>query len=234
MNGELPNQTNFVVVDKKPVQIPPDKVIDESPTDEPVKQCSDNTVLNQREIVLIRKQRSKLRLMDPQGVYYFRHIPISYLHLVAQFISLCISLPLIYFYCRELNSESQQQISGVGYVSNWNVLDQLSIIFITIFSIVKLKALLTQKISSSGKRYKFAMLANGINRVVLNILKLFVMNFMMLVIYVLTFDTPIYFETILEQFENSALGDTISAANWFITIVIIVRAFKFFGKEVTE
>ena len=98
MNGESTYQPNFVINedDKVPVEKKEFEHREETLLAAVTAKGDAQTELIKREVQFIEGQRKKLRLFDPQGVYFYRHITISYFQSAFHIISLLISCYLIY------------------------------------------------------------------------------------------------------------------------------------------
>ncbi|MBU2925807.1 hypothetical protein Q4530_01110 [Colwellia sp. 1_MG-2023] len=230
MNGESTYQPDFVVVDEDNLESKKENPSDANKINS--QEIVDND-FNQREIDFVNKQRHKLRVINPKGVYFFRHITISYFHSAIHLLSLLISLLLIFLFCRKLNIQSEQLISGVGYVSDWNVLDQLFLTFIVIFTLTKLRTLMITKINGTSKRYKIALCANAFNSIVFNYLKFLVLIFSLifsLFFFAIDFETGFLIEDVVAKLTNGVFVDTVSPIVWCVTLAIVIRGFRFFGK----
>lgn len=225
MNGESTYKPNFTVIDDEPTSEP-------KPKKENNKTSNDNAdfAFNSSEENLIKKKRHKLRIFDPEGIYTFRHIEIGYFHSFLHAISALISLFLIISYYRLSITETQQLVPGVGYISDLNVLDKLCMTFIALYGVIKVKSVFNVKVTPFNKRYRLALCANAFNRFVLNYLKLIVafLVFQFLIIQVKYLDLTV--GEALELTLNGTMTDTISIITWFISIIIVVKAFKYCGK----
>ncbi len=88
---------------------------------------------------LIKKKRHKLRIFDPEGIYTFRHIEIRYFHSFLHTISALISSFLLIGFYYLVIADTQQVVTGIGDVSDINVLDKLCMSFIAIYGLLKIK-----------------------------------------------------------------------------------------------
>ena len=134
MNGESTYKPNFTVIDDEPTSEP-------KPKKENNKTSNDNAdfAFSSSEENLINKKRHKLRIFDPEGIYTFRHIEIGYFHSFLHAISALISLFLIIGFYYLVIAETQQIVTGIGDVSDINVLDKLCMSFIAIYGLLKIK-----------------------------------------------------------------------------------------------
>jgi hypothetical protein len=234
MNGNSDADPNFVIInDSKELESV--STIDEM--EQRVKHSKEtigDQNFNKTEIELIEKQRHKLRLFDPQGIYNFRHIEISYGQSFVQICSLFVSLLCIAFctYTVLMMTFPDQIVLGLGHVNDLNVLDKLCLYFLLIFTLLKVKKLIETKAGKYSIRYKIALCANSFNRVLLDTLKLTILIYFIVFIYS-SINTPdISMAEFIEFYFYGVVGDTISFIEWFFTIIIVVRALKPIGKVV--
>ncbi|GHB59012.1 hypothetical protein GCM10008107_05170 [Psychrosphaera saromensis] len=230
MNGNSDTEPNFVIInDTKELQSV--RTLEE--IEQTVKQSEEvvgDKYFNKIEIELIEKLRHKLRLFDPQGIYTFRDIEIGYGQSIIHLCSLLLSLSYITFYLYGLivMTNPDEMVPGLGYVSDINVLDKLCFYFILIFTFSKIKKLTKVKVGKYSIRYKIALCANSLNRVLLDIFKLMILMFFITFTYTYTPDiTP---SILIKIYLNGVVGDTISFIEWLIIIIIVVRTLKPFGE----
>lgn len=96
--------------------------------------------------------------------------------------------------------------------------------------VIKVKSVFNVKVTQFNKRYRLALCANAFNRFVLNYLKLIVafLVFQFLIIQVKYLDLTV--GEAIELTLNGTMADTISIITWFISIIIVVKAFKYCSK----
>jgi len=227
MNGESTYKPNFTVVDDIELPEPNLEEKSNSQTKETTLPLEDNADLNPNEINLIYGERHKMRLFDPKGIYTFRHIKISNFQSFLHTLSICISLLLIVNFYRLLITGSHQFVSGLGKVNNLNLLDKLSMTFIAIYGFIKIKKVVSIKVTKFYTRYRLALCANAINFIVLNYFKLSIL-FLALQLLIIRVKYPnkrvdIAFDLI----QNGVMADTLSIITWFISIIIVIKAFKY-------
>ena len=225
MNGESTYKPNFTVIDDEPTSEP-------KPKKENNKTSNDNAdfAFSSSEENLIKKKRHKLRMFDPEGIYTFRHIEIGYFHSFLHAISALISLFLIIGFYYLVIADTQQVVTGIGDVSDMNVLDKLSMSFIAIYGLLKIKKTLTTKVTKFDIRYRIALCANSLNRIIFNYLKLtFICSTIILTIMQVDYPNKTV-SAAFSIFENGVLADTLSILTWSISIIIVVKAFKYCGK----
>lgn len=225
MNGESTYKPNFTVVDDEPTSEP-------NPKKENNKTSNDNAdfAFSSSEESLIKKKRHKLRIFDPEGIYTFRHIEIGYFHSFLHVISLLIALFLIMVFYYLVITDTQKVVTGIGDVSDINVLDKLCLSFITIYGFVKIKKTLITKVTVFDIRYRIALCANSLSRIVFNSLKLIFICLTIILMIMKVYFPDKTVSAAFSIFENGVLADTLSIITWFISIIIVVKAFKYCGK----
>ena len=225
MHGESTYKPNFTVVDDEPTSEP-------KPKKENNKTSNDKAdfAFSSSEENLINKKRHKLRIFDPEGIYTFRHIEIGYFQSFLHAISALISLFLIIGFYYLVIADTKQVVTGIGDVSDINVLDKLAMSFIAIYGLLKIKKTLTIKVTKFDIRYRVALCANSLNRIIFNYLKLtFICSTIILTIMQVDYPDKTV-SAALRIFENGVLADTLSIITWLISIIIVVKAFKYCGK----
>ena len=225
MNGESTYKPNFTVVDDEPTSEPKPKI-------ENNKTSNDNAdfAFSSSEENLINKKRHKLRIFDPEGIYIFRHIEIGYFHSFMHVISLLIALFLIIGFYYIVITDTQKVVTGIGGVSDINVLDKLCMSFIAFYGLLKIKKTLTTKVAKFDIRYRIALCANSLNRIIFNYLKLIFICSTIILTVMQAHSPDKTVSAAFSIFENGVLADTLSIITWFISIVIVVKSFKYCGK----
>ena len=183
------------------------------------------------EYKFILKARKKIRLFDPEGVYQFKGTAIPYYQSFMHLISLLLSLYLITCYFALIVFSELEHLDGVGNTSDLTMIDKLFMITLAVLTVLKLKKLISVKVTHYDVRYKLALAANGFNRIVINLVK-FSIYFLALALFLIGLDHPN--ETILGAFErlgNGVIADFLVFSSWIVTSLIFVKAFKRFGKE---
>ncbi|ATC99575.1 hypothetical protein [Pseudoalteromonas spongiae] len=233
MNGESSFEPNFVLVDEE-------KAIDPSESDvceqaNTLSVDSENGLpITSNELEYIKKKRKQLRLFDPAGVYDFRHVEISYLHSFWHVLSICCSL-IIFYGLSILNiSETKVVITGLGEVSDLSVLDIIGLTFVTVYPLIKLKQVLSSKVSEFNKRYQLALFANAFNLINLNYLKLLILFFAIDLAVLIIDYSEIRVDSAIEKLYDGVLYDTFLIIHWFILSIVFIRAFKYCGKGKEE
>ncbi len=230
MNGDPSNIPDFTIVDDE--QISEAKVESENnkKSNENIGTLETDFVFNPSEVSLIQKKRHKLRVFDPKGIYTFKHIEIGYFQSFLHILSMCISLFLIIAFYYLVVTETQQFVTGLGKVSDLNVLDKLCMSFITFYVFFKIKKTFTTKTTNFDTRYRIALCANSLNRIVLNYLKLTFFFFAIIFMIILVEYPDKTVSSASDLFENGEVADSLSIITWFIFIVIVIKAFKYCGK----
>ncbi len=231
MNGESAYQPDFVVVKEPTEELQQEEVPSKkSPIEDPITKAK--TELLNREVDFIHKQRKKLRLFDPKGVYFYRHMPISYLHSFFHLVSLGVSCLIIHLLWQWSLNVDEEVVKGIGEVSNTTMLDWLFFIMSLIVIIRQLTVLYQLKGADINKRYKLSMLSNAVGRVVLNHTKIFIIFFMFFGALLLFDFSLAELEVFSEMFVNGVFADIFDAAISLLSLIILIRAFRFCGKEV--
>jgi hypothetical protein len=231
MNGESTYQPDFVVVDEDNLESkkenPPvaDKVNKQEPLDND---------FNQREIDFVNKQRHKLRVINPKGVYFFRHITISYFHSAIHLLSLLVSGYIIFNFLLMVNMDDKVLVKGIGWVNNENLIEKITQLIISVVLIIQLKALIGLEKTKGLKRYKLAMIANAVNRTVLNYFKFLSLCLASLMVFLLAADSTRKFNISFNTLSNGTFADLFIPFASLIAVIVIVRAFRFCGKGVAE
>lgn len=237
MNSESTYQPNFVINEEEKTSTE-NKEFEESlksipPESIEIKELVSNKLI-EREIEFIETQRSKLRLFDPQGIYFYRHISINYFQSVFHMISLFLSLGLIMILIIIGFSLSKGGVQGVGLVSNVTVIDKITYSLALFIIIIKLRGLFTIRGGEALNRYKLAMFANSINLVLLNLVKMFSFLLTLAVLAVLPFEGTPQKNVVVELLSNGIISDVINVFLCIIFIVIIIRTFRFCNKGIIE
>lgn len=230
MDDESSYKTNFILID--------DEKVSESDveTDNNKQSNKDNNTLEKdfsfapSELSLVKKNRKKIRIFDPEGIYDFRHIEIGYFYSLLHILSICISLPLILGSYYFAIAESQQVMPSLGEVSNLNMLDKLCMAFIVLYGFSKIKKVFTTKVTKFDIRYRIALCANSLNCIVLNHLKLLILTYAAFLMLMLSENSEKTVSAAFDIFLNGTLADTIAIISWFISIAITINAFKYCGK----
>lgn len=184
-----------------------------------------------REIEFLHRHRQKTRLLNPKGVYEFRHIQQTWFQSVLQAVTMLISLVCmlgLYYWGYQ---ESKEVMIGVGEVSSltWiNVIEAIMTVGIIIFAIKKLGKHAKQH---QQRRYQLAMLSNAFNRMLLNNIRLIIIMFVPLMIAFIV--DPSLQSVNDEMLDEGAFADLVAAIYSLICISICFRAFRFCGKELT-
>jgi len=187
--------------------------------------------LSDLESKFILKARKKIRLFDPEGIYQFKGSAIPYYQSFMHLISLLLSLYLITCYFALIVFSELEHLDGVGNTSDLTMIDKLFMITLAVLTVLKLKKLISVKVTHYDVRYKLALAANGFNCIVINLVK-FSIYFLALALFLIGLDHPN--ETILGAFErlgNGVIADFLVFSSWIVTSLIFVKAFKRFGKE---
>lgn len=230
MNGESAYQPDFVVVKEPTEELQQEEVpLKQSPIEAPI--TTVKTELLNREIDFVHKQRKKLRLFDPKGVYFYRHMPISYLHSFFHLVSLVVSCLIIHLLWQESINVNEEVIKGIGEVSNITVLDWVFYILSLIVIIRQLNVLYQLKGNNINKRYKLSMLSNAVGRVVLDHTKIFIISLTFIGVLLLFNEPFIEPEVFSEMFSNGVFADIFYVAISLLSLIILIRAFRFCGKE---
>tara|TARA_R110001599_G_scaffold82854_2_gene222840 strand:- start:32489 stop:33193 length:705 start_codon:yes stop_codon:yes gene_type:complete len=230
MNGESTYKPNFNVVDDEPIQDPIIEPVNNKQLNENTKISESDLVLNTSEVSLIQKKRHKLRIFDPEGIYTFKHVEIGYFQSFLHAITMFTSLFLIVSFYRLIITDTQKLVYGLGYISDLNVLDKLCMTFIALYGLLKIKKTFTTKVTNFDKRYRLALCANALNSIVLNYLKLSFI-FIAMALSIIEVEYPeITLSAAFNILENGLISDSLSIMTWFISIVLVVKAFKYCGK----
>tara|TARA_R110000772_G_scaffold31158_3_gene77018 strand:+ start:740 stop:1450 length:711 start_codon:yes stop_codon:yes gene_type:complete len=236
MNGESTYQPNFVINedDKVPVEKKAFEHREETLLAAVTAKGDAQTELIKREVQFIEGQRKKLRLFDPQGVYFYRHITISYFQSAFHIISLLISCYLIYE-CMLLGlPEGRGFVKGIGWVSNTTLLETIIDIFVLIVLFIQLRGLFKVHGIVGLKRYKLAMLANSINSVVIIHLKLIILFMIIIMAYAYSLESLVQADALWKTLENGVVADVFDALFLIILAVIILRSFRFCKRGLAE
>jgi hypothetical protein len=236
MNGESTYQPNFVI-DEEDKTSAEQKEFEESlksiPPTIAVKDKVSNKLIN-REVEFIEGQRRKLRLFDPKGVYFYRHVTISYFQSVSHFITLLISCCVIFLLLELGYSESQTLVKGIGWVSNITLIEQMTYYFIVFFIVYQMRKLFKLQGVNRLKSYKLAMLANSLNLTMINFLKVIFILCTLLIFTLMVVTPNENIDVLLLKLSNGVIGDVMNISISFIGIVTIVRGFRFCNKGLTE
>jgi len=236
MNGESTYKPNFVINEEDKTSTEQKEFEDSLKSTPPITVVKDevsNKLIN-REVEFIEGQRSKLRLFDPKGIYFYRHITISYFQSAFHIFSLLVSCYLILHLILFGYSENQTLVKGIGWVSNITTIEKAINFFILILFLYQLRGLFKLKGLNGLKRYKLAMLANSINVTVINLFKVSLLLFALLMVILITLDPNEKINIILSKLSNGVNADVMDAFLSLVGVVIIVRAFRFCSKGVEE
>lgn len=215
--------TNKNTEDKASTNSEPDKTTVENEKSE----------LITREVTYIQKQRKKIRLFDPKGVLFYRHVTIGYFQSTLHLLSLLLSCYLISSMLNFSAKEGKEFIDGIGWVSNTTAIDTVTnFVLIMIVSIQLIRLFKKQGIVAI-KRYRLAMLSNAVNRVVLNYCKL-ILLMMSLIMVLVMFNDVNNAPLILDSLENGVPADILNVISCVCSILIVLFAFRFCGKELAE
>lgn len=236
MNGESTYEPNFVINEEDTTSTEQKEFQDSLKSIPPTTAVKDEASFKiiDREVEFIEGQRKKLRLFDPKGVYFYRHVTISYFQSVIHIISLLVSCFLIYLLLLEDSSASKEFVKGIGWVSNVTLIEKMRDITILVMLFIQLRGLYKLKGSTGLKRYKLSMLSNAVNSIVFNLLKLIILFLILMAIYVSSLGSLVQADAIFQQLSNSVAADVFSASFYIITIVIVGRAFRFCKRGLAE
>jgi hypothetical protein len=236
MNGESTYQPNFVIGEEDKASTE-QKEFEESlksiPPTISVKDEASNKLIN-REVEFIEGQRSKLRLFDPKGVYFYRHVTISYFQSAFHIISLLVSCYLIYLLFAEGSALSREFVKGIGWVSNVTLMATMADIVVLVVLFIQLRGLFKHQGLAAVRRYKLAMLSNSINSVVINHLKLIVLFLILMMLYSFSLGSLVQADSAFEKLSNGVISDVFEVLLLIISIFIIVRAFRFCNRRLSE
>jgi len=230
MAREADAQPNFIIIDDEVSELTEEPVASEA-NDEEVDLHRHVFNLSDSEADLITKSRRKLRLFDPEGVYLFRTSKISYFHSFLHITSLVMSILLLFFYFFFYFTLRKENVPGLGEITDAALLEQLFMFGIVVLSLIKLKQIVTVKVTNFDIRYKLALVANSVNRILIDIFR-----FSMFLLAVETIFILVNYpeEKVVDAFyflENGVFADTITFLSWVFTLLIFVRAYKRIGKE---
>jgi hypothetical protein len=236
MNGESKYEPNFVINEEGKTSIEQQKFEDSLKSIPPITAVKDKAQneLIKREVEYIKGKRKKLRLIDPKGVYFYRHISISYFQTAFHIITLLVSCYLIYLLLLETSSLGKEFVKGIGWVSNITLIERMAGIIVLVVLFIQLRGLFKHQGLSALRRYKLAMLANAINNVVINHLKLIVLFLILMMLYSFSIGSLVKADAVFEKLSNGVIADVYEALLIIISITIIVRAFRFCNKELAE
>ena len=189
--------------------------------------------LIKREFTYIQKQRKKIRFFDPKGVYFYRHVTISYFQSTLHLLSLLLSCYLISSMLNFSAKESKEFIAGIGWISNTTAIDTMTTSILLMIISIQLIRLFKKQGIVAIKRYRLAMLSNAVNRVVLNLCKL-ILLFLSLIMLLFIFNEVNNTPLILESLENGVPADILNVIFCVFTIFIVLFSFRFCGKELAE
>lgn len=184
--------------------------------------------LNARELGFMERERNKLRLFDPQNVYFFRHVKPSFFQSCLHFLSLVVSFVCL-FCAWYFSRPDEVNIPGVGLVSDTTLMDDLykyAFLLIVVSGVVALNKRLKQ---TPLRLYLLAMLANSFNRAVLNLFKLLVLSLAGFSIFVLA--SAMSLEQSIAFVDNGVSADVLLAVSYFFDLLIVGFAFRFCHKE---
>ena len=240
MNAESTYEPNFVINEEAKASTEQKEFEESLKSIPPTTALKDEASIKliDREVEFIEGQRSKLRLFDPKGVYFYRHNTISYFQSAFHIISLLVSCYLIYLLLLETSSLSKEFVQGIGWVSNITLIERMADITILVVLFVQLRGLFKHQGLSALRQYKLAMLANAINNVVINHLKLIVLFLflflILMMLYFFSIDSLVEADAVFEKLSNGVIADVYEALLIVISIAIIARAFRFCNKELAE
>jgi hypothetical protein len=225
-------QPNFVIKDEdeKLDTNVVDKDQNEATTNDNIKteKTSVQTKFFDHEADFIIKQRTKLRLSDPKGLYFNRHVEISYYQSLWHFITLLISCSAICWFSWIIVSENKESIIGVGEIANLTLIDRVSIFVIGLIFFNAVRNLFKIESRSGIIRYRLAMLANAINYTAIAYIKLLIL---FLAVVALSFFSSDESNTdVLNKFNNGVFADIFDAIFSFINIIIVTQAFRYCKK----
>jgi hypothetical protein len=236
MNGESTYQPNFVIDEEDKTSTEEKEFQDSLKSIPPTTAVKDEASFKiiDREVEFIEGQRNKLRLFDPKGVYFYRHITISYLQSFFHIISLLVSCYLIYLVYLEGSALSREFVKGIGWVSNVTLMATMADIVILVVLFIQLRGLFKHQGLAAVRRYKLAMLSNSINSVVINHLKLLVLFLILIMLYFFSLGSLVQADSALEKLSNGVISDVLEILLLIISIFIIVRAFRFCNRGLAE
>lgn len=236
MNGESTYQPNFVINEEDNTSSE-QKEFEESlksiPPTTVAKGEASNKLID-REVEFIEAQRRKLRLFDPKGVYFYRHNTVSYFQSAFHLISLLVSCYLIYLLLVETSSLNKEFVEGIGWVSNTTLIGNFADFVVLVVLFIQLRSLYKHQGLIALKRYKLAMLANSINSVVINHLKLITLLLILMMLYFLSLGSLVQADAAFEKLSNGVIADVLEILLLIISIFIIVRAFRFCNRGLAE
>ncbi|NRA59809.1 MAG: hypothetical protein HRU25_02650 [Psychrobium sp.] len=202
----------------------------------PLNDKSENSALA-REWQLMEKQRHKIRLCDPRGVYFYRHIPCGWFASLLHFVTLLISSLLIaaaFLFWLFLPKVVEVDVIGVGSVANVTIIDALELFFTALIVTIGIHRLVRQTRKFSVKRYGMAMLANACNRVIVSYLKLTIYVSALLMVGVFSvLENEQDASFLFERLSNGVVGDVVSVMGSVASIIIFYRAFSSCHKELS-
>ena len=187
--------------------------------------------LTDSESQFILRAREKLRLFDPEGVYQFRETKIRTYQFFFHVVSLLLSVMFIGFYFLLVLATSIEKLDSVGSIMDVTPIDNIFILSLVALLYVKLKKLVSVKVTNYDVRYKLALAANAFNRITLNLVK-FTIYFFALAMFTISIDHPNEsINAAFNRLDNGVMADSFMFISWIVTLLIFIQAFKRFGKE---
>jgi len=202
--------------------------VNESAAAAPVEGKLEVTLL-ECELQSLIEQRHQIRLFDPQGVYFYRHIQCGWFASFLHFSTLLFSIALLFFlFVLWYGARTQIEVSGVGFVTNIMIVDVFELFFVGLIISTALYSLKGELRYSSIKRYRLAMLANAFNRVLYNYCKftVYFAALILLIIIVNKGDGLFVFNALKDGVSSDFRSAVVSVFN----IVIFYRSFSFCHK----
>jgi len=185
-----------------------------------------------RELQLMEKVRRKIRLCDPRGVYFYRHIPCGWFASLLHFFTLIISVVLLSsLLVASYVATAQVAVIGVGSVTNITVIDVLELFFVGLIIVTALYSLKGKTRHYSVKRYGLAMLANAFNRVLFSYCKLAIYFGALVMVAILINEKDAPF--VLGRLMNGVTADVLSVVSSLLNIIIFYRAFSSCHEELS-
>ena len=188
----------------------------------------------ERELQFMDKQRNKIRLCDPRGVYFYRHVPCGWFASLLNILTLLISSTLIFLLLVAvffIPGALVVDVNGVGSVNDATIINVLELFFIVLIVATAFYSLRRQTRDFSVKRYGLAMLANAFNRVLFSYLKVTIYfgALLMAIIIMKDNDTTL----VLDNLSNGIIGDIFEAVASVVSVIIFYRAFSSCHKELS-
>lgn len=215
-------ENNLQSGDKKEPTIGPDTSGDNESFEKQTKAETVNSNLHQRDLKFIKAHRSKLRLFNPGGVYYFRHIipkPFQTLmHILTLFISVAGLIGINYFIVDQATTE----VPSIGFVSDLTLMDYISFIFKALIIIYAVNQIFKH---FDDLQYIIAQLANSFNLLILIHTVLFILALSVLGISIFNLEHYNSME------DHSSISKKEEIFRFFVEVLIYKYAFLYCSKE---